>query len=61
MSKFGFQLYSARNYPLADVLKKIQKPRLLDLGSEGRSIVRERFSAALMIRQTYDLYRAPTF
>jgi hypothetical protein len=34
---------------------------LLDLGSEGRSIVRERFSAALMIRQTYDLYRAPTF
>jgi hypothetical protein len=46
---------------LTDVLTIIQKPRLLDIGNEGRSIVRERFSAALMIRQTYDLYRAPTF
>ncbi|MGF6088812.1 glycosyltransferase [Pseudomonas sp. 18173] len=57
----GYVFPSGDHQALADVLAKIQKPRLLDLGNEGRSIVRERFSAALMIRQTYDLYRAPTF
>jgi glycosyltransferase involved in cell wall biosynthesis len=57
----GYVFPSGDHQALADVLTIIQKPRLLDLGSEGRSIVRERFSAALMIRQTYDLYRAPTF
>jgi glycosyltransferase involved in cell wall biosynthesis len=57
----GYVFPSGDHQALADVLTIIQKPRLLDLGNEGRSIVRERFSAALMIRQTYDLYRAPTF
>lgn len=57
----GYVFPTGDHQALAEVLKKIQKPRLLDLGNEGRSIVRERFSAALMIRQTYDLYRAPTF
>ena len=57
----GYVFPSGDHQALADVLKKIQKPRLLHLGNEGRSIVRERFSAALMIRQTYDLYRAPTY
>jgi len=57
----GYVFPSGDHQALADVLTIIQKPRLLDLGNQGRSIVRERFSAALMIRQTYDLYRAPTF
>jgi len=57
----GYVFPSGDHQALTDVLTIIQKPRLLDLGNEGRSIVRERFSAALMIRQTYDLYRAPTF
>jgi len=57
----GYVFPSGDHQALADVLTIIQKPRLLDLGNEGRSIVRERFSAALMIRQTYDLYHAPTY
>jgi len=57
----GYVFPSGDHQALADVLTIIQKPRLLDLGNEGRSIVRERFSAALMIRQTYDVYCAPTY
>ncbi|MFI8394108.1 glycosyltransferase family 1 protein [Pseudomonas sp. Choline-02u-1] len=57
----GYVFPSGDHQALADVLTIIQRPRLLDLGNEGRSIVRERFSAALMIRQTYDLYHAPTY
>lgn len=57
----GYVFPSGDHQALADVLTIIQKPRLLDLGNKGRSIVRERFSAALMIRQTYDLYHAPTY
>lgn len=57
----GYVFPSGDHQALADVLTIIQKPRLLDLGNEGRSIVRERFNAALMIRQTYDLYHAPTY
>ena len=57
----GYVFPTGDHQALADVLARIQKPRLLDLGSEGRNIVRERFSAALMIRQTYDVYCAPTY
>ena len=57
----GYVFPSGDHQALADVLTRIQKPRLFDLGSEGRSIVRERFSATLMIRQTYDLYCAPSY
>ncbi|WP_426160217.1 glycosyltransferase [Pseudomonas sp. TSRC2-2] len=57
----GYVFPSGDHQALADVLTIIQRPRLLDLGNEGRSIVRERFSAALMIRQTYALYHAPTY
>ncbi|GGK44737.1 glycosyltransferase [Pseudomonas koreensis] len=57
----GYVFPTGDHQALADVLARIQKPRLLDLGSEGRNIVRERFSAARMIRQTYDVYCAPTY
>ncbi|HEF4758135.1 TPA: glycosyltransferase family 4 protein [Pseudomonas putida] len=57
----GYVFPTGDHQALADRLKKIQKPALSALGIEGRRIVRERFSAALMIRQTYDLYCAPTY
>ncbi|WP_433739616.1 glycosyltransferase [Pseudomonas putida] len=57
----GYVFPSGDHQALADRLMKIQKPALSALGIEGRRIVRERFNAALMIRQTYDLYCAPTY
>ena len=57
----GYVFPAGDHQALADVLAKIQKPTLLDLGTQGRKIVRERFSAASMIRQTYDAYCAPTY
>jgi glycosyltransferase involved in cell wall biosynthesis len=57
----GYIFPAGDHQALADVLVKLQKPRLLLLGNEGRRIVRERFDSALMIRQTYDVYCAPTY
>ncbi|MGH8389729.1 MAG: glycosyltransferase [Pseudomonas sp.] len=57
----GYVFPAGDHQALADRLMKIQKPALQALGIESRRIVRERFSAALMIRQTYDVYRAPTY
>ncbi|WP_236190847.1 glycosyltransferase [Pseudomonas pharyngis] len=57
----GYVFPAGDHQALADRLKKIQKPALSALGIEGRRIVRERFSAALMIRQTYDVYSAPSY
>lgn len=57
----GYVFPTGDHQALADVLVNIQKPGLQDLGAEGRKTVRERFSAALMIRQTYDLYSAQTY
>ncbi|WP_085713168.1 MULTISPECIES: glycosyltransferase [unclassified Pseudomonas] len=57
----GYVFPTGDHHALADRLKLIQKPALSALGIEGRRIVRERFSAALMIRQTYDVYSAPSY
>ena len=57
----GYVFPTGDHQALADVLVNIQKPKLQDLGAEGRKTVRERFSAALMIRQTYDVYSAQTY
>lgn len=45
---------------LAKILMNIEKNKLRHFGTQGRKVVRERFSAALMIRQTYDVYSAKT-
>jgi glycosyltransferase involved in cell wall biosynthesis len=39
----------------------IKKQKLLELGTESRKRVRERFSATLMIQKTYDVYSAQTY
>ncbi|WP_426204065.1 glycosyltransferase [Pseudomonas sp. TWP3-1] len=57
----GYVFPAGDHQALAERLMKIQKPALNALGIEGRRIVRERFSAALMIRQTYDVYSAPSY
>lgn len=57
----GYVFPTGDHQALADRLMTIQKPALSALGIESRRVVRERFSATLMIRQTYDLYRAPTY
>lgn len=50
-------LFSTGDYQaLASILLNLKKQKLLELGTESRNKVRERFSATLMIRQTYDVY-----
>ncbi|WP_085630785.1 glycosyltransferase [Pseudomonas sp. R16(2017)] len=56
----GYIFPAGDHQALADRLMRIHKPGLTALGLESRRIVRERFSAELMIRQTYDVYCAPT-
>jgi len=56
----GYIFPTGDHQALARVLLNIHKPGLQDLGVAGRKTVRERFSAALMIRQTYDVYSAQT-
>ncbi|WP_339530454.1 glycosyltransferase [Pseudomonas mucidolens] len=57
----GYIFPTGNHQALTDLLGDIQKPGLLELGAEGRKMVRERFSATLMIRQTYDVYSAPSY
>ncbi|MGE8187989.1 glycosyltransferase [Pseudomonas sp. NPDC086278] len=57
----GYIFPSGDHQALTHLLVNIEKPGLLDLGIQGRKKVRERFSAALMIRQTYDVYSAPSY
>ncbi|PWK42397.1 glycosyltransferase [Pseudomonas sp. B21-040] len=55
-------LFSTGDYQaLASILVNIKKHKLLELGTESRKKVRERFSATLMIQQTYDVYSAKTY
>jgi glycosyltransferase involved in cell wall biosynthesis len=56
----GYVFGTGDHQALAKILVGIKKQRLLDLGTEGRKMVRERFSAMLMIQQTYDAYSAKT-
>jgi glycosyltransferase involved in cell wall biosynthesis len=56
----GYIFGTGDHQALAGILNGIKKQRLLDLGIEGRKMVRERFSAMLMIQQTYDVYSAKT-
>lgn len=57
----GYVFPTGDHQALTDVLVNIEKPRLLLLGAQGREKVRERFSATLMIKQTYDAYSAPSY
>nr|WP_251029518.1 glycosyltransferase [Pseudomonas fluorescens] len=57
----GYIFPAGDHQALTDLLVNIEKPGLLDLGTQGRKVVRERFSATLMIRQTYDVYSAPSY
>ncbi|WP_213936884.1 glycosyltransferase [Pseudomonas sp. dw_612] len=57
----GYVFPSGDHQALTKLLVNIQKPGLLVLGVQGREKVRERFSATLMIKQTYDAYSAPTY
>ena len=55
-------LFSTGDYQeLANILVNIKKQKLLELGAESRKKVRERFSATLMIQQTYDVYSAQNY
>jgi len=57
----GYIFPTGDHQALAAVLRDLDKAQLLDFGYAGRKRVREQFDAALMIRQTYDLYSAPTY
>lgn len=57
----GYVFPAGDHQALTQLLVKIQKPGLLALGVQGREMVRERFSATLMIKQTYAAYSAPSF
>jgi glycosyltransferase involved in cell wall biosynthesis len=55
-------LFSTGDYQaLANILLNIKKQKLFELGTESRKKVRERFSATLMIQQTYDVYSAQSY
>ncbi|NUU34835.1 glycosyltransferase [Pseudomonas sp. C2B4] len=56
----GYVFGSGDHQALASLLVNISKHKLAELGAEGRRVVRERFSATLMIQQTYDVYCAQT-
>lgn len=57
----GYIFPTGDHQALTNLLVNIQKPGLLALGTQGRDKVRERFSSTLMIRQTYDVYSAPSY
>ncbi|MHC8285297.1 glycosyltransferase [Pseudomonas sp. XS1P51] len=57
----GYIFSTGDHQALANILVNIKKQTLLDLGAESRKVVRERFSATLMIQQTYDVYSAQTY
>lgn len=57
----GYVFATGDHQALANILVNIKKQKLLELGTEGRNMVRERFSATLMIQQTYDVYSAQTY
>ncbi|MNQ42561.1 putative glycosyltransferase EpsD [compost metagenome] len=52
----GYLFSTGDHQGLASILLNLKKQTLLELGTESRNKVRERFSATLMIRQTYDAY-----
>ncbi len=56
----GYMFPVGDHSALAKILMNIEKNKLRHIGTQGRKVVRERFSAALMIRQTYDVYSAKT-
>jgi glycosyltransferase involved in cell wall biosynthesis len=57
----GYIFSTGDHQALANILVNIKKQKLLELGTESRKRVRERFSATLMIQQTYDVYSAQTY
>ncbi|MEO6680601.1 MAG: glycosyltransferase family 4 protein, partial [Pseudomonas sp.] len=57
----GYVFPSGDHQALTRLLVNIQKPGLLALGVQGREKVRERFSATLMIKQTYDAYSVSSY
>ena len=57
----GYIFSTGDHQTLANILVNIKKQKLLELGTESRKRVRERFSATLMIQQTYDVYSAQTY
>jgi glycosyltransferase involved in cell wall biosynthesis len=57
----GYIFSTGDHQALSNILVNIKKQKLLELGTESRKRVRERFSATLMIQKTYDVYSAQTY
>jgi glycosyltransferase involved in cell wall biosynthesis len=57
----GYIFSAGDHQALSNILVNIKKQKLLELGTESRKRVRERFSATLMIQKTYDVYSAQTY